>query len=287
MPQPRQTSLAQAVQEGAARLTRAAQPAARLEAELLLCAATGLPRTTLFAYPEQPVPAAAESALDALLARRLAGEPMAYILGRRGFYDLELYTAPGALIPRPETELLVDWALDLLPADSPLRCADLGTGTGAIALALAQARPNWMVYAVERDAAALAVAAENRRRHAAAELLLLRGDWLDGFADRSLDLVVANPPYVRAGDPHLLRGDLRFEPPQALAAGPDGLAAIRRILLQAAAVLRPEGLLLLEHGWDQAAEVRALLHLGGWCAIVTRRDAAGLERATSARRPAQ
>ncbi|MBK1633190.1 protein-(glutamine-N5) methyltransferase, release factor-specific [Thiohalocapsa halophila] len=280
-----QTSLAQALRDAAASLAQAGQPAARLEAELLLCEATALPRTALFAHPEQPLTATEQTAFDALLARRLEGEPMAYILGRRDFHVLTLHSAAGALIPRPETELLVDWALAALPAAAPLQGTDLGTGSGAIALALAAARPNWTLYAVERDIAALDVAAANTRRLDAANLHLLRGDWLAGFAPHSLDLVVANPPYVRAGDPHLRQGDVRFEPCQALAAGVDGLAATRAIAPQAAAALRPGGLLLLEHGWQQGAEVRAMLRAGGWCAIVTRRDLAGLERATGAHRP--
>ncbi|WP_295541729.1 peptide chain release factor N(5)-glutamine methyltransferase [uncultured Thiohalocapsa sp.] len=269
----------------AARLAAAGQPAAGLEAQLLLCAATGLARTALFAHPQRPLDALQRDAFDALLARRLAGEPMAYILGRRDFHALTLSSAAGALIPRPETELLVDCALALLPAHAPLRGADLGTGSGAIALALAAARPDWTLYAVERDAAALAVARTNTRQLEAATVHLLRGDWLTGFAAHSLDLIAANPPYVRADDPHLGRGDVRFEPRQALVAGVDGLAAIRAIVPQAAAALQPGGLLLLEHGWQQGAEVRALLHQGGWCAIFTQRDLAGLERVTGARRP--
>ncbi len=277
--------LGQAMRAAAARLAAAGQPAAGLEAQLLLCAATGLARTALFAHPQRPLDALQRDAFDALLARRLAGEPMAYILGRRDFHALTLSSAAGALIPRPETELLVDCALALLPAHAPLRGADLGTGSGAIALALAAARPDWTLYAVERDAAALAVARTNTRQLEAATVHLLRGDWLTGFAAHSLDLIAANPPYVRADDPHLGRGDVRFEPRQALVAGVDGLAAIRAIVPQAAAALQPGGLLLLEHGWQQGAEVRALLHQGGWCAIFTQRDLAGLERVTGARRP--
>lgn len=278
-------SLAQALRDTAARLAQAGQTAARLEAELLLCAATSLRRTALFAHSERPLKATEQTAFEGLVARRLNGEPIAYLLRHRDFHALTLHSAPGALIPRPETELLVDWALASLPADAPLHGADLGTGSGAIALALAAARPKWMLYAVERDTAALAVAAANARRLGAANVRLLRGDWLAGFAARSLHFVVANPPYVRAGDPHLAQGDVRFEPRQALAAGVDGLAAVRAIVPQAAATLQPGGLLLLEHGWQQGAEVRALLRANGWCAIVTHRDLAGLERATGANRP--
>jgi release factor glutamine methyltransferase len=282
--QPLRISLAEAVRDAAARLRQAGWPAARLEAELLLCEAAALPRTALFIDPDQTLNAAEQASFEKLLQRRLEGEPMAYILGRRGFHALELRIAPGVLIPRPETELLVDWAVEIMPAHKPLQCADLGTGSGAIALAMAHARPAWTLYAVERDTAALAVAAGNARRLEVENVCLVQGDWLAGFACESLDLVVANPPYVRTADPHLACGDLRFEPTLALTAGVDGLSAIRRILPQAARVLRPGGRLLLEHGWQQGAEVRDLLRLAGWCGIVTRRDLAGLERATGARR---
>jgi release factor glutamine methyltransferase len=295
LPQPRaepnaawpiaEITLAEVVRGATARLADAGQPSPRLEAELLLCAAAGLPRATLFAWPERRLDARQAATFAVALQRRLAGEPTAYILGRREFHGLDLRAAPGALIPRPETELLVDWALEARPADAPIHCADVGTGSGAIALAIADARRRWSVFAVEREAAALALAADNRRQLTADNLTLLRGDWLTAFADQSLDLVVGNPPYVCAGDPHLTRGDLRFEPIQALTAGVDGLAAIRAIVDQAAAALRPGGLLLLEHGWHQGAEVRALLHLSGWCGIVTRRDLASLERATGAHPP--
>jgi release factor glutamine methyltransferase len=275
-------TMAAALRKARRRLDDAGQPAAALEAELLVCFAADLPRTSLFAWPERRLDRHQANALETLLRRRLDGEPIAHILGRREFYGLDLATPPGALIPRPETELLVDWALDALPAAASLTCADLGTGSGAIALALGVARPAWTLLAAERDSAALAVAAQNLGRVAPGNVRLLRGDWLQGFAPASLDLVVANPPYVSVGDPHLARGDLRFEPRQALASGVDGLGAIRRIVAQAETALRPGGLLLLEHGWQQGAEVRALLQLQGWYAIVTRRDLAGLERATGA-----
>lgn len=283
MPKATADSLGEAVRAAGRRLADAGGADARLEAELLLCAAADLRRTTLFAWPERALRPDQAAAFERLLQRRLAGEPMAYILGQREFHGLTLTTAPGALIPRPETELLVDWALAALPADAPLRCLDLGTGTGAIALALALARPAWTLLAVEREPAALALAAQNRARLAPGNLSLIRGDWLAALAAQSLDLVVSNPPYIAARDPHLARGDLRFEPQQALAAGLDGLDAIRQIAAQAATALRPGGLLLLEHGWQQGAEVRALLQRGGWGTVVTRRDLAGWERATGAR----
>ncbi len=285
-------TLADALRDATARLLDAApsgrqsdsQTSARLEAELLLCEAAHVARTTLFAWPERRLDTDQAAAFAELLGRRIRGEPIAYILGHREFHDLELHTRPEALIPRPETELLVDWALAALPAEAALRAADLGTGSGAIALAIASARPLWSLLAVEQDAQAVAVASENQRRLGLANVALVQGNWLTACRASSLDLIVSNPPYIRHDDPHLGRGDLRFEPRRALVAGVDGLAAIRAIIRQAAQVLAPGGLLLLEHGWQQGAEVRALLRAGGWCAIVTRRDLAGLERATGARR---
>ncbi len=278
-------SLGSALRDTRARLSQAGFVEARLEAELLLLEAATIGRATLYAWPERRLDIDQSRRLDDLLRRRLAGEPIAYILGRTGFHAIELDVGPGALIPRSDTELLVDWALEALPAQAPLTCADLGSGSGAIALALARGRPAWRVLAVERSPRALRIAEANRHRLGAANVQLIRGDWLAGIAPMSLDLVVSNPPYVRARDPHLSRGDLPFEPAEALASGIDGLRDIRRIVTQARHALRAGGLLLLEHGRDQGAEVRALFHRDGWRAIVTRRDLAGLERATGARLP--
>lgn len=278
-------TLGSALRGAQASLAEAGFAEAHREAELLLVEATDTGRSTLYAWPERPLDAGQGRRFRELLRRRLTGEPMAYILGRTGFHAIELAIGPGALIPRAETELLVDWALEAGPADAAVACADLGTGSGAIALAIARQRPAWHLLAVERNPEALRIAERNRQHLGTANVQLVQGDWLDGFAPSSLDLIVGNPPYVRARDPHLTRGDLPFEPASALASGTDGLRAIRRIMAQACRVLRPEGRLLLEHGWDQGAEVRALFHLGGWRAIVTRRDLAGLERATGAAPP--
>ncbi|TVQ93519.1 MAG: peptide chain release factor N(5)-glutamine methyltransferase [Chromatiaceae bacterium] len=272
--------IATALRDGSARLRAAGQSAPRLEAELLLGAVTGRTRAGLLAWSDQPLRAAAAARYAALVARRAAGEPLAYLTGRQAFRGLELMVGPAVLIPRPETELLVDLALARLPA-TPLRLADLGTGSGAIAIALALARPAWTLLAVERSAAALALAIANAHRLGAARLLPLQGDWLCAIGPGSLDALVANPPYVRAGDPHLRQGDLRFEPGAALVAGADGLAAIRAILAQARRCLRPGGWLALEHGWDQGSAVRALARRAGLRQVVTHRDFAGHGRVTS------
>jgi release factor glutamine methyltransferase len=270
----------------AARLAGLPQALPGLEAELLLAEATGLSRAQLFAWPERALAPVQAARFEALLARRLAGEPMAHIRGRQAFWTLELEVTPDTLIPRPETELLVETALELLAAEAPLLVADAGTGSGAIAAALAVERPAWTLVAIERGAAAAAVAARNLRRCAAANARLVRGDWLAPIAPSSLDAVVANPPYIPAGDPHLGRGDLPREPRSALSAGADGLDAVRRIAPQALARLKPGGLLALEHGFDQAAAVTGILAARGFERIATRRDLAGQPRVTLGRTPA-
>ena len=243
----------------------------------------GLTRTTLFAWPERAVAPDAVARFRALVARRLTGEPLAYIRGFQPFWDLELEVAPGVLIPRPETELLVQTALELGGDRGDLRVADLGTGSGAIAAALARERPGWELLAIERSAAALAVARRNLHRLGLDRCHAVRGDWLAPVADAALDLILANPPYVAEGDVHLTRGDLRFEPPSALASGRDGLDAIRTIAREARRCLVPGGWLALEHGWDQGDAVRAILAEGGLADPSTHRDLAGLDRVTRAR----
>jgi release factor glutamine methyltransferase len=275
-----QTRIGDLLRVAARRLAELPQAEPRLEAELLLGEATGLRRTQLLAWPERSVPAEALSRFDALLARRLAGEPIAYIRGRQAFWTLELTVTRDTLVPRPETELLVETALELLPADAPLLVADAGTGSGAIAAALADERPAWTLIAIERQARTAAVAAENLHRCAPDNAHLLRADWLAPIAAGTLDAIVSNPPYIAEADPHLGRGDLVFEPRAALAAGPDGLTAIRRLADEAAECLRPGGWLLLEHGFDQGNAVRAILAERGLRRVATRPDLAGLPRVT-------
>jgi release factor glutamine methyltransferase len=278
-------TIAEALRGARVRLAASGQDAARLEAELLLCAAIDATRTALIAWPERRLEPAQAARLEALLERRLGGEPMAYILGRREFWGIELEVGPSTLIPRPDTELLVECALKGLPADAPLVCADLGTGCGAVAAALAHERARWTLIAVERWPLAAAMAAGNQRRLGLDNLLPLCGDWLTAFAAGSLDAVVSNPPYVRDDDPHLAQGDLRFEPRSALCAGADGLDAARVIAAEARHALRPGGWLALEHGWDQGDALRRLLAGHGFTAISTHRDLAGHERVTSAVAP--
>lgn len=278
----------EALAAASARLAGLADGSPRLEAELLLGEASGLGRAQLLAWPDAPLAMDARRRLTALVERRGRGEPIAYILGRQGFWTLDLEVTPATLIPRPETELLVEIALARLPPQAQLLVADLGTGSGAIAAALASERPTWTLIATDRSRRALDIARANARRLGLANMLTLAGDWLSPFAPGTLDAVLSNPPYVRADDPHLSRGDLRFEPRSALAAGADGLGAIRRIAAQAPDRLKPGGLLALEHGFDQGAAVRGLLAQAGLVGALTLRDLAGHERVTLAKcAPAQ
>jgi len=266
------------------KLAQLAQASPRLEAETLLGACLEQPRSHLYAWPNREIPPEALSRFLRLLQRRLAGEPLAYILGRREFWSLDLLVSPATLIPRPETELLVELALALLPEHPPQRVLDLGTGCGAIAAALAWARPDWNLSASDFSPAALAVARSNFERLGLRNVRSVLGDWYQALPARErFHLIVSNPPYVATVDPHLTRGDLPWEPRSALAAGPDGLDAMRSILAGAAARLEPAGWLLLEHGFDQGPSVRSLLQRAGFREIRTHADLEGLERATLGR----
>jgi release factor glutamine methyltransferase len=248
------------------------------EARLLLAAATGFSEASVLAHPERELPAEAEARFRDFAARRARGEPIAYILGEKEFHGLPLAVTPAVLIPRPETELLVELALG-----EPFGAAlDLGTGSGAVALALKRARPHSRVIGVERSVAALAVAQRNAVR-LGLEVELRHGLWFTPVAGERFDLVVSNPPYVSEGDPHLAEGDVRFEPRSALVAGRDGLAAIREILREAPAHLSPGARLLLEHGMGQDAAVRNLLGEAGLEDVHSWPDLAGIARVSGGR----
>ncbi|ODS61733.1 MULTISPECIES: peptide chain release factor N(5)-glutamine methyltransferase [unclassified Arenimonas] len=268
------TTVANALREGAARLPG---DEARLEAELLLAHALDQPRSWFYAHSGDVLDEAALRAFDALLRRRAEGEPVAQITGVRGFWSLELAVTRDTLIPRPETERLVELALERLPRDEPAQVLDLGTGTGAIALAIASERPLADVTAVDASQAALDVARANAA-DAGLPLRALHGDWFAPVAGEVYRMIVSNPPYIADGDPHLSQGDLRFEPRSALASGPDGLDALRVITAGAPAHLLPGGWLLLEHGLEQGAAVRALLRAAGFTRVETARDLERRER---------
>lgn len=264
-----------------AELLREAAALATPEARLLLAHAAGQPKSWVVAHPEARLPAAMARAFRELCARRLAGEPIAYLLGRREFFGLSLASTPAALIPRPDTELLVELALARIDAQACTRVLDLGTGTGAIALAIAHARPQVEVTAAERDPAALTLARQNAQELGLAKLRLIASDWYRELPEERWELIVANPPYIAADDPHLRQGDLRFEPRAALTPGGDGLDALRAIIAGAPARLAPGGTLLVEHGWDQGAAVRTLFGAAGFADIRTSRDLGGQERVTA------
>ncbi|PIQ38674.1 MAG: protein-(glutamine-N5) methyltransferase, release factor-specific [Lysobacterales bacterium CG17_big_fil_post_rev_8_21_14_2_50_64_11] len=256
-------------------------PQPRFEAELLLGHALGRDRAWLFAHGNESLAVAQQTAFTALLERRIGGEPVAYLIGARGFWTLDLAVQPGVLIPRPETELLVELALPRLARDG--RLADLGTGSGAIALAIASERPAAHVTAVDISTDALAVAQRNATATGIGNVVFRHGDWLTPLAGERFTVIVSNPPYLAADDPHLQQGDLRFEPALALASGDDGLDAIRRIIADAPSHLTPGGYLLLEHGWTQGEAVRALLAAHGFVEVCTALDLEQRERVTSAR----
>lgn len=299
------------VRELLARCSRALRgDEARLDAELLLAHALNVSRAWLIAHADDEIGDAQRAAFETLIARRARGEPIAYLTSTRGFHALELRVMPDVLIPRPETELLVDLALQLIPdaARSPdedalrrnpgtprrttpnfaalhpgCRIADLGTGSGAIALAIANARPQARVVATDASEAALGVARDNAQRLGLRNVEFACGDWCAALGDaRDFDLIVSNPPYIAEGDPHLQRGDLRFEPRAALASGSDGLDAIRIIVRDARTHLRDGGWLLFEHGYDQGEAARKLLTAHGYSDVFTTRDPEGRERVSGA-----
>lgn len=254
-------------------------PSPRLDAELLLAHALGQSRSYLRTWPEREPDAAQCAAFAALLERRRAGEPVAYLLGRQGFWSLDLEVAPHTLIPRPDTELLVETALALGPG-GPARVLDLGTGTGAIALALACERPAWQVLGVDRVTEAVQLAERNRARLGLGNARFVESRWFSALAGERFRMIVGNPPYIAAADRHLSEGDVRFEPASALVAGEDGLDDIRRIVAEAPEHLEAGGWLLLEHGYDQAEAVRALFAARGFAAVESRRDLGGHQRIT-------
>lgn len=262
-----------------------AQSISRLEAEILLANALGWSRTRLHTWPDSRPDREANARYHDLLQRRVHGEPIAHITGTREFWSLELAISPDTLIPRPETELLVELALAKIPADAHWAIADLGTGSGAIALAIASERPRCRITASDNSVAALSTAAVNARRLHLENIRFVHGDWWTPFAGQRFHMVVSNPPYIAEDDPHLVQGDLPREPRAALASGPDGMDAIRTIATRVIDHLQPRGWLLLEHGFTQGTAVRRLLQYTGLIDVQTHRDLGGIERTSLGQAP--
>jgi release factor glutamine methyltransferase len=256
------------------------------EARLLLAEASGTGTALLAAFPERPVTEEAAQRFQGMARRRREGEPIAYVLGVREFYSREFQVSPAVLIPRPETELLVDLALARIDRSSPSRVLDLGTGSGVVAITIACEAPLASVTAVDISSAALAVARGNAGRLGAApRLRLVLSDWFTALGEERYELIVGNPPYVAQADPHLAQGDLRYEPLGALASGPAGLDAIEHIVARAPRHLAPGAWLLFEHGYDQGEASRRLLAAAGLREAQTWRDLAGIERVSGAFAP--
>ncbi|MBW5802973.1 peptide chain release factor N(5)-glutamine methyltransferase [Coxiella endosymbiont of Ornithodoros amblus] len=254
----------------------------RLDAELLLEYILKKSRADLFAYPEIQLISSQQKTLSAYVKRRLKGEPIAYILGQKEFWSLNLKVISDVLIPRPETEMLVEWILKNLPKDAKLRIADLGTGSGAVALAIAVERPYWTIDASDNSQTALKIAEINAKQHEIKNCNFYHGEWCQALPRRDYHAIVGNPPYISDNDQHLQQ--LKHEPREALAAGSDGLSAIKIIIHEARSYLVDGGWLLLEHGYDQAEKIMTLLQAAGYREIADRRDLAGLSRMVAARR---
>jgi release factor glutamine methyltransferase len=251
----------------------------RLDTEVLLCHILGKNRTFLYTWPEQLLSTPQQHQFQALFSRRLKGEPVAHLTGTREFWSLSLNVSSATLIPRPDTELLVELALGLSLVEQAA-VLDLGTGTGAIALALASEKPHWNICAVDTVAEAVALAGENRRQLGFDNVRVFQSDWFSELNGQTFDLVISNPPYISASDDHLQQGDVRFEPGSALVADEAGFADLSTIISNANLHLNSRGWLILEHGYEQGGEVRQMMSLAGFSRVATHTDLAGLDRAT-------
>lgn len=252
---------------------------ARLEAQVLLAFVLGCDRTALYTWPEKEVPEEQTKAFEALIARRQQNEPIAYLVGNKEFWSLSFEVTTDTLIPRQDTELIVQVALDHLPQDHQ-EVLDLGTGCGTIGCTLAHQRPKWQVYGTDVSVKALDVAKRNAKTLNIHNIEFIACSWLEGLQNRRFDAIVSNPPYIRAGDVHLFHGDLPYEPELALTPGPSGFEAFRIIIGQSQTCLKPQGLLIFEHGFDQAAGLQALLEEAGFRHVETFTDYAGNQRVT-------
>lgn len=269
----------------AGRRLRNSSSSAQLDSQILLSHTLKTNRAYLYTHPQQLLSAVQQQQFEQLLDRRDHGDPIAYIVGQREFWSLNLMVNASVLIPRSDTELLVETVLSILPYNQPLHIADLGTGSGAIGLALAHERPQWHITASDNSEAALKVAAKNKEQLRLANIKFVHSDWYQSLNSKKFDAIVSNPPYIVEQDPHLQQGDLRFEPQNALRSGKDGLNAIRTLITNAAAHLQSSAPLLIEHGYQQAPAVQNLFKQQNWQDIQTLNDLAGKARLTMARLP--
>lgn len=265
----------------AARQLGSQSDSAKLDAEILLAFCLNKNRSWLFTWSDKELSPTELTDFDSLLQRRKTGEPVAYITGQREFWSLPLNITKDTLIPRPDTELMVEQILSLYPADSDITLADLGTGSGAIALALASERPNWKIMATDFSAAALDVARQNAQMLNLNNIEFKQGSWFEPLGDKTFDIITSNPPYIPEKDPHLKQGDVRFEPLSALSSGPDGLDDIRHICEQARQHLKHKGVLMIEHGFDQKAEIQEIFTVSGYINISQYHDLSNNPRMTS------
>lgn len=269
------------LQQDAITLLRDVSDTARLDAELLIAHVLGIPRTRFITQPDSPIEAQQLNQIQEYIGKRQQGYPVAYLIGTQHFWDVELNVTEATLIPRPETELLVETALTLYPAETEITLADLGTGSGAIAIALAKTRPHWRILATDRYPATLAIAQHNAVHYQLNNITFLQSDWFENVkCDTPFDMIISNPPYVADHDPHLQQGDVQFEPQQALCAGKDGLDDIRQLIAKALLFLKPGGRLMLEHGYDQGMAVKDLFTQANYHNIEQKTDLGGHIRTT-------
>lgn len=274
------TTIKQALSDARQRL-QASSPSPAVDASTLMCHVLGCSAGHLIAWPEKELSTHHRSNFSDVLQQRLEGRPIAYITGEKEFWSLPLQVSEAVLIPRPETETLVECVLQRFSGHTELGVADLGTGSGAIACALAEEQPGWHIIATDASAAALEIAEHNASVHRLQNIQFIQGEWFDAVDGRQFDLIVSNPPYVAEGDAHLEAGDVRFEPEAALVSGVLGLDAITHLTRQAHNYLKPHGWLMLEHGYDQQSAVHACFRQGGFKDIFQQSDLAGLPRVTA------
>ncbi len=274
---------AQELLQEAANKLKLASDTPRLDSEILLAQVMDFNRAQLLVNTNQLLTSKQAEQFEHLISERIQGVPIAYLLGHKEFWSLSFEVTSATLIPRPETELVVELALQKFAKEKIIRVADLGTGCGAIALALAAERPDWQIVATDISRAAIEVASRNTTKFALKNVTFALGNWVDSLGDQIFDLIVSNPPYIPEGDSHLTQGDLRFEPINALISGSDGLRDLNQIIIQAKKNLAPQGWLILEHGYDQSKKLQKILEENDYTSISDYKDLAGLDRVITGR----